>query len=107
MAMPLRSEELSQPKDVQFAHFGVLDSGSQSKPSIFVSVVLNVVILFIAIVISAAAKKSLDNRHLLTELTEPVVAKKVEPIKPKFPHPPRRSLRMSPGSKCSFPGLLS
>jgi TonB family protein len=88
MEMPPRSEKLGQPIDVQFAHFGVLDSGSQSKPSLFVSVVLNVVILFIAIVVSAAAKKSIDNRHLLTELTEPVVAKKVEPIKPKFVPPP-------------------
>jgi TonB family protein len=92
MAMPPRSEELSQPKDVQFAHFGVLDSGSQSKPSVFVSLIVNVFVLFVFVVISAAARKSLDNRHLLTELTEPVVPKKVEPIKPKFvpppPHPP-------------------
>ena len=88
MAMPPRSEELSQPKDVQFAHFGVLDSGSQSKPSVFVSLIVNVIVLFVFIVISAAAKKSLDNRHLLTELTEPVVPKKVEPVKPKFVPPP-------------------
>ncbi len=88
MAMPPRSEELGQPKDVQFAHFGVLDSGSQSKPSVFVSLVVNVIVLFVFIVISAAAKKSLDNRHLLTELTEPVVPKKVEPVKPKFVPPP-------------------
>ncbi len=88
MAMPPRSEELGQPKDVQFAHFGVLDSGSQSKPSVFVSLIVNVIVLFVFIVISAAAKKSLDNRHLLTELTEPVVPKKVEPVKPKFVPPP-------------------
>ena len=45
MAMPPRSEELGQPKDVQFAHFGVLDSGSQSKPSVFVSLIVNVIVL--------------------------------------------------------------
>ena len=110
MAMPPRSEELGQPKDVQFAHFGVLDSGSQSKPSVFVSLIVNLIVLFVFIIISAAAKKSLDNRHLLTELTEPVVPKKVEPVKPKFVPParrPRRSFPMSPGSKCSFPESLS
>jgi TonB family protein len=90
MEMPPRSEELGQPIDVRFAHFGVLDSGSQSKPSLFVSVVLNVIVLFIFIVVSAAAKKSIDHRHLLTELTEPVIAKKVEPVKPKFVPPPPR-----------------
>jgi TonB family protein len=88
MEMPLRSDELSKPIDVQFAHFGVLNSGSQSKPLVFASTLLNVAVLFIFIVISAAAKKSIDNRHLLTELTEPVVPKKVEPIKPKFVPPP-------------------
>ena len=88
MEMPPRSDELSKPIDVQFAHFGVLNSGSQSKPSLFVSVVLNVAILFVFIIVSAAAKKSIDNRHLLTELTEPVVPRKVEPIKPKFVPPP-------------------
>jgi TonB family protein len=88
MEMPPRSDELTKPKDVQFAHFGVLETGSQSKQSLFVSVMINIAVLFVFIVISAAAKKSIDNRHLLTTLTEPVVAKKVEPIKPKFVPPP-------------------
>ena len=106
MEMPPRSEKLGQPIDVQFAHFGVLDSGSQSKPSLFVSVVLNVVILFIAIVVSAAAKKSIDNRHLLTELTEPVVAKKVEPIKPKFVPPPPPVLPNVPRIEVQLPRIV-
>jgi TonB family protein len=109
MEMPPRSKEPGQPIDVQFAHFGVLDSGAQSKPSLFVSVVLNVIILFIFIVVSAAAKKSVDNRHLLTELTEPVVPKKVEPIKPKFvppPPPPPPVLPNIPRIEVQLPRLV-
>ena len=88
MAMRLQSEQLGQPPSMQFAHFGVLDAGRQSKSSLFASLVLNVTVALVLIVISAAAKKTIDKRNLLTELTEPVVKKKVEPIKPKFVPPP-------------------
>lgn len=107
MATPLQSVELGKPKDVQFAHFGVLDSGSQSKPSLFVSVMVNVAVLFVFIIISAAAKKSIDNRKLLTELTEPVIPKKVEPVKPKFvPPPPKPILQIVPKVEVQLPRIV-
>jgi len=93
MAKPLRSDDHT-PQNVQFAHFGVLNDGSQSKASLFTSITLNIVIALCAIIIGAAAKKTIDTRHKLTELTEPIPIKKPEPppIKlkpvPKLPPPP-------------------
>jgi len=89
--MPSQGDKLGPPQSVQFAHFGVLDAGHQSKPSMLVSVVVNAIALFVLIVISAANSKMIQQRVLLTELTfHP--APKVEPIKPKIvpplPKPP-------------------
>jgi TonB family protein len=90
MAKPLQTEERGQPKSMQFAHLGVLDSGSQSKASTAVSVLLNAILLAVFIIVSAAAKKTLDNNRRLTALTEPIVQKKAEPVKPKpVPPPPK------------------
>jgi protein TonB len=93
MAKPLRSED-PHPQNMQFAHFGVLNDGSQSKTSLFTSITLNVILLLCAIIIGAAAKKTIDNRHKLTELTEPIPIKRPEPpavkVKPpKLPPPPK------------------
>jgi protein TonB len=93
MAKPLRTDDPS-PQNMQFAHFGVLNDGSQSKGSLFTSIALNILLALCAIIIGAAAKKTIDNRHKLTELTEPIPIKKAEeppPIKikpPKIPPPP-------------------
>ena len=43
MAKPLRSEDPA-PQNMQFSHFGVLNDGSQSKTSLFTSIMLNAVI---------------------------------------------------------------
>ena len=40
-------------------HFGVLNDGSQSKGSLFTSIALNVLLAFCAVVIGAAAKKTI------------------------------------------------
>ncbi len=80
---------------MQFAHFGVLNDGSQSKGSLFTSVALNIVLALCAIIIGAAAKKSMDNHIKLTHLDEPIPMKKPDPppIKlkpiPKLPTPPK------------------
>lgn len=93
MVKPLRSEDPT-PKNMQFAHFGVLNDGNQSKSSLFTSVTLNIVIALVAVIISAAAKKTIDKSHKLTSLIEPIPIKKVEPepikpkIIPKLPKPP-------------------
>ncbi len=91
MPMPPQRDRLGPPQSMQFAHFGVLDAGRQNKPTIVLSVVVNAVILFVLIVISAANTKMIQQRILLTELTfQP--APKLEPVKPNIvppaPKPP-------------------
>jgi periplasmic protein TonB len=90
MAKPLTSEEPGQPKSMQFAHFGVLNDGAQSKTSTMTAVAINVLLAFVIVVVGAATKKTIDNREKLTELTAPIPIKKIEPIKPKVipPKPP-------------------
>jgi len=105
--MRLQSEEPGQPKSMQFAHFGVLDAGSQSKSSLFASAVFNITVALVVIIISAAAKKTIDKRILLTELDEPVVKKKVEPVKPKFvPPPPKPVLPMIAKVEMQLPRII-
>jgi periplasmic protein TonB len=90
MAKPLRTDNPAPPS-MQFAHFGVLNDGNQSKSSLFTSIALNVLLAFCAVVIGAAAKKTIDNRHKLTELTEPIPIKKAEE-----PPPPKIKLKIPP-----------
>jgi len=92
MAKPLRTDD-PNPQSMQFAHFGVLNDGNQSKGSLFTSVALNILLALCAIIIGAAAKKTIDNRIKLTHLDEPIPLKKEEPppppkIKIKIPPPP-------------------
>ncbi len=71
---------------MQFAHFGVLDTGGQSKASTATSLAINFVIAFVVIVIGAATRQTIETNKKLTVLTEPVL-KKVEPVKPKVVPP--------------------
>jgi periplasmic protein TonB len=93
MAKPLRSDDPA-PQNMQFAHFGVLNDGNQSKSSLLTSVALNILLALCAIIIGAAAKKTMDNHIKLTHLDEPIPLKKPDeppPIKikpPKLPPPP-------------------
>lgn len=93
MAKPLRTDNPAPPS-MQFAHFGVLNDGSQSKASLFTSITVNIVIAVVVCILGAAAKKQMDHMRL-TRLTEPIPIKKVEPeqVKPKIipkplPKPP-------------------
>ncbi len=81
MAKPLRTDN-PNPPDVQFAHFGVLNDGSQSKSSLFTSITLNIAIAVVVTILSAAAKKQMDHMRL-THLEEPIPIKKAEPEQPK------------------------
>jgi protein TonB len=84
MAAPLQSE-ISGPKEsLQFAHFGVLNAGSQSKTSTVTAMVINVTIILVLLIISAATAKRTIQRQRLTELAAPVIQKKIEPVKPKI-----------------------
>jgi protein TonB len=87
MPKPLRSADPGPPKNVQFAHFGVLNDGAQSKTSTVTSLVLNLCIAFVIIVVGAASRKSIEKKMLLTELAAPIPIQKVEPIKPKIVPP--------------------
>ena len=88
MAKPLQTED-PNPKNMQFAHFGVLNDGSQSKASLFTSITLNIIIALCVIIIGAAAKKTIDKSHKLTTLVEPIPIKKPEPepVRPKIVPP--------------------
>jgi TonB family protein len=77
---------------MQFAHFGVLDAGAQSKASTVTSLLINVAIAFVVIVLSLAHKQILETTKSLTMLTEPVVQKKPEPVKPKIAPPKPKPL---------------
>ena len=90
MAPPLRSANPGKPQSMQFAHFGVLDTGGQSKASTVTSLMVNLLIAFVIIVIGAANRKMIDANHRLTELIMPV-EKKAEPVKPKV-IPPKPKL---------------
>ena len=86
MANPLRSAN-PNPADIQFTHFGVLDTGGQSKSSLATSITLNVVIAVIAVIISAAAVKSNLAAKKLEELTYVEVKPLPKPPPPKIVPP--------------------
>ena len=82
---------------MQFAHFGVLDTGGQSKASTVTSLVINFVIAFVIIVIGAATKQTIEDNKKLVILTVPVIEKKVEPVKPKMiPPKPKLIAKVEP-----------
>ena len=72
---------------MQFAHFGVLDAGTQSKTSTITSLVVNVLIACVVVIISAAARQTIQTRQRLTQLVVPIEQKKPEPPKPKVVPP--------------------
>jgi TonB family protein len=92
MAAPLRSANPGQQKSMQFAHFGVLDAGHQSKTSTMTSLLINLAIGFVIIVLSLAHKQIIENTKLLTNLVVPVEQKKPEPPKPKITPPKPKPL---------------
>jgi protein TonB len=106
MAKPLTSEELGQPKSVQFAHFGVLNDGAQSKTSTVTALLVNVLLAFVIIVVGAATKKTIDNRMRLTELTAPIPIKPIEPIKPKIVPPKMPKLPDVPKIEVQTPKIV-
>jgi protein TonB len=86
MAKPLRSDNPAPP-DMQFAHFGILNDGSQSRASLFTSIAINVVIAIIIIIIGAAVKNTISSPQKVITLVEPIPLKKPEPAPKVFPKP--------------------
>lgn len=98
MAKPLRSEDLA-PRNMQFAHFGVLNNGNQSKGSLFTSVTLNIAIAVVVCIVGAAARKTIERRDKLTELSIAPLPKEIEPVKPEIiprPLPPVPVAKVEP-----------
>jgi protein TonB len=92
---PLRSE-IKNPPDRQFAHFGVLDTGGQSKSAFVGSLVFNVILVLIAIIIGASVKHTIDKKKEEITLVVPLKDKPPEPPKPKIKIPPPPKLITPP-----------
>ena len=80
MPKPLQSEA-NAPQDQQFKHFGVLNTGGQSKSSLVTSISVNLVLAAIVLILGAAAKKTIDKK--MADHISYVV-----PLKEKPPPPP-------------------
>jgi TonB family protein len=98
MAKALRTDDPTPP-NMQFSHFGILHDGQQSKGSLFTSVTINVILAIIICIVGAAAKKTIEETHKLTEITLAPPPKPIEPIKPKVlpkPLPPPPVAKVEP-----------
>src|SRR5689334_1788127 len=88
MAAPLRSANTAPASDIQFAHFGVLDTGKQSRTSTVTSLVVNCVAACVIVVISAAAtRQTIEHNKKIAELVMPITEKKPDLPKPKVVPP--------------------
>lgn len=88
MAAPLRSANTAPANDIQFTHFGILDTGSQSKASTVTSLVVNCVAACVIVILSAAAtRQTIEHNKHVTELVMPITEKKPDLPKPKIVPP--------------------
>jgi len=85
MAKPLRTDNPAPPS-MQFAHFGVLNDGGQSKSSLFTSISINVIVAVVVCILGAAAKK-IETQRLKNVTFVDTMKKPPEPIKPKVAPP--------------------
>jgi protein TonB len=102
MAVPLRSANPGPADSIQFKHFGILDTGGQSNASTATSLVVNLLIAFVAIVISMATTQTIQNSQKIATLIEAPVPKPVETPKPKI-IPPK--IKMPPIAKVEPPKI--
>jgi TonB family protein len=85
MAAPLRSANTAPASDIQFSHFGVLDTGRQSKTSTVTSLVANCVAACVIVILSAAAtRQTIEHNKRITQLIIPITEKKPDIPKPKI-----------------------
>ena len=85
MAKPLRSDN-PNPQDMQFAHFGILNDGKQSKGAFTTAIVTNVIIAALVIVVGSAVKTVVKINEKKDLAYTPV---KEPPPPPPPPPPPR------------------
>jgi periplasmic protein TonB len=107
MAAPLRSANIAPPNDIQFTHFGVLDTGKQSRASTVTSFVVNCVAACVVIVISAAAtRQTIEHNKKITQLVMPITEKKPDIPKPKIiPPKPKPILAKVEPPKIKVPDI--
>jgi TonB family protein len=92
--MANRPEQDEQPRDIQFAHFGVLNPGKQGRGSIFTAIALNVAALLVIMILGATAKK-IAQKQMLSRLDAPIPqelkkeAPKPKPVIKELPKPPK------------------
>ncbi|HEX3569481.1 MAG TPA: energy transducer TonB [Acidobacteriaceae bacterium] len=85
MAAPLRSANTAPANDIQFTHFGILDTGKQSRASTVTSLVANCVAACVIVILSAAAtRQTIEHNKHVTELVMPITEKKPDLPKPKI-----------------------
>ena len=85
MAKPLRSDNPT-PQNMQFAHFGILDDGKQSKGAFTTAVVTNLILAALILIVGSAVKKVVTiNKAKDLAYT----AVKQPPPPPPPPPPPR------------------
>jgi TonB family protein len=90
MPKPLRSAD-PNPKDIQFAHFGVLHDGERSKSAAFISIGINVSVLLTLLLIGLVVKNNPVAAKKLSEIYMPPPA-----VKPPPPPPPKIAPVMPP-----------
>jgi TonB family protein len=83
MPKPLRSAD-PNPKDIQFAHFGVLHDGERSKSAAFISIGINVSVVLTLLIIGLVVKNNPVAAKKLSEIYMPPPA-----VKPPPPPPPK------------------
>lgn len=85
MAAPLSSANTAPASDLQFTHFGVLDTGKQSKASTVTSLVVNCAAACVIVILSAAAtRQTIEHNKRVTQLILPIAEKKPDIPKPKI-----------------------
>jgi len=90
MAAPLRSANSVPANDIQFTHFGLLDTGKQSKASTITSLVVNCVAACVIVILGAAAtRQTIEHNKRITELVMPLTEKKPDLPKPIKITPPK------------------
>jgi len=96
MPKPLRSAN-PEPQDLQFSHFGLLDTGKQDKGPVVTAIVINVSLILIVFILSAAAIKTarkvaaVNAVYVAPKPPPPPPRPKIVPPKPlpKPPEPPK------------------
>lgn len=76
----------AQQNDIAFSHFGVMHTGKQGRGSLFSALVINVTLLVVALILTAAAKK-VSEAHKITMLTAPSTPPPKPEPKPELPRP--------------------